>query len=86
MAGSIEYFGAPWCGDCRRALATFSDLGVTYVHHDVDEDESARKRAIDISGRKNIPVILFPDGTHLVEPSRPELEKKVREFPELLSK
>jgi hypothetical protein len=37
--------------------------------HDVAEDASAAERSKEISGRTNIPVILFADGTHLVEPS-----------------
>ena len=37
-----------------------------------------RERAIEIAGRQNIPVIVFDDGSHLVEPSNPELLAKVR--------
>lgn len=74
----LEYFGAQWCGDCRRALKVLSDLNVDYIHHDVENDVDAAARAIEISGRKNIPVLLFPDGTHLVEPSNKELEDKLR--------
>jgi hypothetical protein len=41
------------------------------------DDGAARASAI--SGRTNIPVIAFPDGTHLVEPSDVELRAKVAE-------
>lgn len=75
-----EYFGAEWCGDCRRATKVLADLHIDYIHHDVEHDEAAMVRAIEISGRQNIPVILFPDGTHLVEPSNKELEAKLREL------
>lgn len=69
----IEFFGADWCGDCRRSKRLLDGLGVEYTLHDVEHDAEARERAIALSGRQSIPVILFPDGTILVEPSDPEL-------------
>lgn len=80
MADKLQYFGAAWCGDCRRALRVLTQENVDYIHHDVENDDAAAKRAQEISGRKNIPVILFPDGTHMVEPSNPELTAKIREL------
>ncbi|MBD9700195.1 glutathione S-transferase N-terminal domain-containing protein [Flavimobilis sp. GY10621] len=78
MAGTITMYGADWCGDCTRAKALLDREGVAYTYVDVEADEAARERAIEIAGRQNIPVIVFDDGSHLVEPSNPELLAKVR--------
>lgn len=77
---SIEFYGAAWCGDCRRAKATLDRLGVAYNHHDIESEEGAAERAVEISGQKHIPVLLFSDGTVFVEPTNPQLEAKVKEL------
>jgi len=70
-------FGADWCGDCRRSKALLDASGVEYDYVDVEAVREGADRAFAISGRTNIPVILFPDGTHLVEPSDAELSAKL---------
>jgi mycoredoxin len=73
----IEMYGADWCGDCRRSKALLDRLGVPYAYLEVDTDDALRDRAIAIAGRQSIPVIVFPDGSFLVEPSDPELTERV---------
>lgn len=76
----IEFYGADWCGDCRRSKSLLNTLGVEYDMFDVEESKDNADKAQAISGRTNIPVIRFKDGTHLVEPSDAVLhaELKVR--------
>ena len=76
----IEYYGAQWCGDCRRSKSLLDTLNVDYDEFDVEESKENAEKAQAISGRTNIPVIRFKDGTHLVEPSDAILhaELKVR--------
>ena len=76
----IEFYGADWCGDCRRSKSLLETLGVEYEMHDVEQNKENAEKAQEISGRTNIPVIRFKDGTHLVEPSDAILhaELKVR--------
>ena len=73
----IQMYGADWCGDCRRSKKLLDRLGVAYEYLEVDTDDALRDRAIEIAGRQSIPVIVFPDGTFLVEPSDPALAEKV---------
>lgn len=73
----ITMFGADWCGDCRRARALLDRVGADYDYIDLVAQPEQAERAEEISGRKNIPVIVFPDGTHLVEPSNDELIVKL---------
>lgn len=70
---SLIVYGADWCTDCRRAKNVLAAAGVAYTYVEVDKDEAAAAKAIAISGAKSIPVIVLPDGAHLVEPSNAEL-------------
>lgn len=76
----VEYYGAKWCGDCRRSKALLDSLRVEYDTFDVSKNEENADKARTISGRINIPVIRFSDGVFLVEPSdstlKAELEKR----------
>jgi mycoredoxin len=76
----ITFYGADWCGDCRRSKALLNAVGVEFEMKDVEQSAEFTEEARTISGRTNIPVIVFADGKHLVEPSDPELhaELKVR--------
>jgi glutaredoxin len=70
-------YGADWCGDCRRSEALLKALNVKYEKRDVEQSAEYTEEARDISGRTNIPVILFADGKHLVEPTDPELHAEL---------
>ena len=70
-------FGADWCSDCRRSKKLLDGLGIDYDYVDVEAVVDGADRAKAISGRTQIPVIVFPDGTHLVEPSDAELSAKL---------
>jgi mycoredoxin len=73
----VTMFGAAWCSDCRRSKALLDSLGVDYDYVDVEASAEAADRAFAISGRTNIPVVLFPDATHQVEPSDADLKSKL---------
>ncbi|MBU6280133.1 MAG: glutaredoxin family protein [Actinomycetales bacterium] len=75
---TIRVYGADWCGDCRRTKAQLNALGVAYEYLDVEHDDELRDEAIAIAGRQSIPVVVLPDGSHLVEPSNPDLEARLR--------
>ncbi|QKJ25730.1 NrdH-redoxin [Aquiluna borgnonia] len=74
----IEFYGADWCGDCRRSKALLNTLGVEFEMHDVEQSAEEAEKAKAISGRTNIPVIKFADGTHLVEPSDAVLHAELK--------
>jgi len=73
-ADRTQLFGADWCGDCRRTKSWLRRHNVPYVEFDTDADPELRARAAEIAGgRPNIPVVVTPDGTVLVEPTDGEL-------------
>lgn len=70
-------YGADWCGDCTRAKMLLKHHGVDFVWHDTDASEENQAKAREISGLPKIPVIVFPDGSFLSEPSNPQLEERL---------
>lgn len=66
-------YGADWCPDCTRTKRALDGAGADYVYRDLVAEPEAAAEAEAVSGRKNIPVVVLPDGVVLVEPSDPEL-------------
>jgi glutaredoxin len=74
----VTMYGADWCGDCRRSKALLNTTGVEYEMKDVEDSREFTEEARAISGRTNIPVIVFKDGTHLVEPTDAQLHAELK--------
>ena len=79
-SSTITMFGAEWCGDCRRTKKQLDELGIEYDYVDLEDEPAAAEVARDISGRTNIPVVVYPDASHHVEPSNADVEAKLREL------
>ena len=78
MSSEITMYGAEWCGDCRRSKRFLDENKVGYNYVDVEADASASDKVIEINGgMRSIPVIVFPDGSHLTEPSDNDLRAKL---------
>jgi mycoredoxin len=78
VSTSITMYSADWCGDCVRSKRLLDSLQVSYEIIDVESVPGASEKVIEINGgKRSIPVILFPDGTHLTEPSDIDLKAKL---------
>ena len=78
MDDLIKVYGATWCPDCRRAKRFLGDQRVPYEWHDIEVDpDGVRIVQARNDGKNIIPTILFPDGSHLAEPSNEELAAKI---------
>ena len=74
----ITVYGAPWCPDCRRSKSFLMEQRIPYRWVDIDADEAARRHVEALQGGgRTIPTIVFPDGSHLLEPSNAELAAKL---------
>ncbi|ANP73456.1 glutaredoxin family protein [Cryobacterium arcticum] len=73
----LTMFGAEWCKDCRRSKKLLDGLGVAYNYVDLETVEDGADRARAISGRTQIPVLVFADNTHMVEPSDADVRAKL---------
>ncbi len=75
---AIEVYGASWCPDCRRAKRFLSDQRVPFEWHDIEVDRDGARIVQERNGGNNvIPTIVFPDGSHLSEPTNEELAEKI---------
>ena len=78
MDDLIKVYGASWCNDCRRAKKFLGDQRVSYEWFDIEHDPSLIEEVHARNDGKNIiPTIVFPDGTHLAEPTNEELANKL---------
>jgi len=77
MAETITMYGAAWCSDCRRSKRVLDAAGIAYDYVDLEAEPAAADIAQGISGVKSIPVIVFPDGSHVVEPTDDLLREKL---------
>lgn len=76
----IVLYGAEWCGDCRRSKKLLDELNVDYTYVDVEANPNEIETVKSYNdGAQSIPVIVFPDGSHLTEPSDPALRAKLDE-------
>ncbi len=76
--GDVVMYGADWCGDCRRAKAYFDSHNIEYNYIDLEANPDEVARVLERNeGVKKIPVIVFADDSHLVEPSNADLDLKV---------
>lgn len=77
----ITFYGADWCGDCRRSKRLLDSLNVSYEYVDTETTAGAIEKVLEYNkGAQSIPVIVFSDGTHLTEPSDPDLRAKLEEL------
>src|SRR5512143_732612 len=74
----ITVYGAYWCPDCRRAKKFLGEQLIAFDWVDIEQDAAAERLVLEKNhGKRIIPTILFPDGSHLVEPSNAELAVKL---------
>ncbi|HEU4355797.1 MAG TPA: FAD-dependent oxidoreductase [Actinomycetota bacterium] len=78
MDDLIRVYGASWCPDCRRAKRFLSDQRVPFEWHDIQvEPDGIAVVQERNAGSNTIPTIVFPDGSHLSEPTNEELAEKL---------
>jgi thioredoxin reductase (NADPH) len=74
----IQVYGASWCGDCRRAKRFLGDQRIAYEWHDIEQDPSLIELVQRYNdGKDIIPTIVFPDGSHLAEPTNEQLADRL---------
>ena len=73
----IRIIGSEWSPESFEAKEFLSRNRVPYQWLDLDRDATARSLAESLAGGVGrLPVVTFPDGSHLVAPTQMELAKK----------
>jgi thioredoxin reductase (NADPH) len=74
----ITLYGTNWCSDCKRTKKFLGEQRVIYSFVDIENDASGMRLVEEKNdGKHVIPVIVFADGSHLIEPSNAELAAKL---------
>lgn len=74
---TIKVYGADWCGDCRRTKSWLDAQKVKYEYIDLVARPDQKEVAVKVGKSTHIPVVLFADGSTLVEPTNSELASKL---------
>jgi len=74
----VTVYGAPWCPDCKRSKKFLAEHRVAYNWVDIDQDPEALAYVErEQNGGRTIPMVVFPDGSRLLEPGDDELARKL---------
>ena len=71
--GRVQYYGADWCPDCRRAKRHLRDHEVRYEHIDVDAHPWAAAFVEEVNGGKRIIPTIVIDGRPHTNPDNATL-------------
>jgi thioredoxin reductase (NADPH) len=74
----LTVYGAAWCPHCKRVKKFLAAHRVRYANVDVDADPQAIGRLKQLQGGGQIiPTVVYPDGTHEVNPSDGALARRI---------
>jgi thioredoxin reductase (NADPH) len=77
-ASRITVYGAAWCPHCKRVKKFLASHRVPYAYIDIDEQPDAihelQRRQ---NGARIIPMVVYGDGTHAVNPSDEDLARSI---------
>src|ERR1700759_2832570 len=74
----MTVYGAPWCPHCKRVKKFLAAHRVRYAYVDIDADPQAIGRLKELQdGGQIIPTVVYPDGTHEVNPSNEALARRI---------
>jgi mycoredoxin len=66
----VTVYSTTWCGYCRRLKLQMDQAGIAYREIDIERDPDAAKFVEGVNGgNQTVPVIQFPDGRTVTNPS-----------------
>src|ERR1700733_13491843 len=75
---TMTVYGAPWCPHCKRVKKFLAAHRVRYASIDIDADPQAIERLKELQdGGQIIPTVVYPDGTHEVNPGDEALARRI---------
>jgi len=74
----MTVYGASWCPHCKRVKKFLAAHRVRYANIDIDAQPEAIERLKELQdGKQIIPMVIYPDGTHEVNPSDEALARRI---------
>ena len=71
--GIIVYARERYCPDVARTRSRLTELGLTWIEHDIEADEESAAKVEAMTGRRRVPTVVIGDDI-LVEPLDDELD------------
>jgi len=74
----MTVYGASWCPHCKRVKKFLAAHRVRYTNVDIDAQPEAIERLKERQdGGQIVPMVVYPDGTHEVNPSDEALARRI---------
>jgi mycoredoxin len=78
MTASLTMYTTPWCGYCVRLKHGLARAGVAFTEVDIEQDESAAERVMQVNGgNQTVPTLEFSDGSALTNPTVQQVQEKL---------
>jgi glutaredoxin len=75
---TLKVYGADWCRDCRRTKRFLVEQRVPFEWIDIERNPG---EIVEVErrggGMRVIPTVVFPDGSHLLEPTNEVLAQRL---------
>ena len=76
----IIMYGTTWCGDCVRAKAVFENFQIDYDFVNIEEDEMAAQKVMEINNGKKVVPTLIIGKVPYTNPSYSELQELIQPY------
>ena len=71
----LTMYSTTWCGYCRRLKLQLEQAGLSYREVDIERDDDAARFVENVNGgNQTVPVIEFPNGRTVTNPSLAEVQ------------
>jgi mycoredoxin len=78
MSAVFTMYTTSWCGFCMRLKQGLTKAGITWDEIDIERDESAADRVMQVNGgNQTVPTLEFSDGSALTNPSVADVQQKL---------
>jgi len=77
---TIIMYGTTWCADCVRAKAVLDNLQIEYDFVNIEEDEIAAQKVMEINNGKRIVPTLIIEGIPYTNPNYLELQELIQPY------
>lgn len=74
VTGELTMYTTTWCGFCKRLKKQLAREGVDMIEIDIEKDPAAAEFVMGVNGgNATVPVVVFPDGSAVTNPSAKEV-------------
>jgi len=74
-------YTTPWCGFCKRLKYQLAREGIEMAEIDIERDPAAADYVMTVNGgNQTVPVVVFPDGSALTNPSAAQVRGRLQEL------